>query len=97
MVKTNNKMNNRAIRLLVAFLLLSQWFSLAHATDHILTGDEPECHICQLNSENGQAKIIEHAQDLIPLFLVYDLPHYLIQYHTFDRFVRTIRGPPQLL
>jgi len=97
MNKANNKTSNRAIRLFVAILLLSQWFSLAHATDHLLTGDEPKCHICQLNSENGQATAVEHAQDLFSVFFIYDSPHYIIQYHSFNRFVKTIRGPPQLL
>ena len=97
MVKTNNKMNYRAIRLLVAILLLSQWLSLAHATDHFLIGGEPDCHICQLNSEHGQATVVGHAQDLYPVFLIYDLPRYIVQYHSSNRFVNTIRGPPQLL
>ena len=96
MVKANSKLNNRAIRLLVTFLLLSQWFSLAHATNHYIVGDEPNCHVCKLNSENDQVTAVEHAQDLFPVFPVYNSPHYLIQYHSFNRFVKTIRGPPQL-
>ena len=97
MTRTNNQMNYRAIRLLVAILLLSQWFSLAHATEHILIGGEPDCHICKLNSENGQAAVVEHAQNSSPVFFEYDSPHYLVQYHSFNCYVKTIRGPPQKL
>lgn len=94
MARRHNQMNYKTIRLLVAVLLLSQWFSLAHATDDHFIDDEPECQICHLNSENGQATMVEHAQDLFPVFPVYDSPHYIVQYHSFNRFVKTIRGPP---
>ena len=97
MARRHNLMNFKAIRLFVVFLLLSQGLSLAHATDHFLNSDEPTCNICKLNSENDQVTAVEHAQDLFPVFLIYDLPHYLIQYHSFNRYVKTIRGSPQLL
>ena len=79
MARRHNQMNYKTICLLVAVLLLSQWFSLVHATDHFLVGDEPDCHVCQLNSDHGQATAVVHAQDFIPAIFIYDLSLYEIQ------------------
>ena len=95
MARRHNQMNYKTICLLVAILLLSQWFSLAHAADHFLLGDGADCHICQLNSENGQAAVVEHAQNLFPVFHIYDLPRYIVHYPSSNRFVKTIRAPPK--
>lgn len=92
--RRHNQINFKAIRLLVVFLLLSQCLSLAHATEHFLNGDEPICNICQLNSEHNHATTVVYTQDFIPGFYIYDLSRYKIHYHSFNRFVKSIRAPP---
>ena len=94
MIRVNSKNNHSIVRLFVAVLLLSQWFSLVHATGHILHDEESVCHVCKLNSEHGQATAVNDSQDFIPALYIYELPNYETQHHSFSCYVKTIRGPP---
>jgi hypothetical protein len=97
MIKVNSKNNHRIVRLFFAIFLLSQWFSLAHATDHILQDKESVCHVCKINSDYGQAAAVNYSQDFTPALYIYELPNYETQHHSISCYVKTIRGPPKTL
>lgn len=50
--------NNRKLIFAVTLLLvLSQWLSLAHATEHLLGGEDTRCQICTLQHQFQSATL----------------------------------------
>ncbi len=96
-MKFSSKNNHKIMRVFVAVLLLSQWFSLVHAAEHVLQDEESVCHVCKLNSDHNQTFVVGGSQDFSTSPHVYELPNYETQHRFFSCYVKTIRAPPKTL
>lgn len=88
--------NNRKLIFAVTLLLvLSQWLSLAHATEHLLGGEDTRCQICTLQHQFQSA-----APEMSPAMAAAVIESVLHKpgpwhYKAAPITTRTIRAPPQ--
>ncbi len=82
---------------LALLLVLSQWLGLAHATEHVLAGQDGGCDVCTLqNHHHGTAVNISANAVSLPE-LLFDVPITRFVYPAVPAVHYGIRAPPLTL
>jgi len=80
--------------LLALFFILSQWIVLAHASEHLIQGNNTHCAVCALNDHNDEiavASCLTHAV----ISPAYDKPACQdVNFRNSPNDTRRIRAPP---
>ncbi len=86
--------NGKFVLALSLLLMLSQWLSLAHATEHMVDNGDAYCHVCTLQHQYQGTTI-----GALPFATIDSQKSYVHTYviHRFTKTpdsTRTIRAPP---